>query len=45
MQASDASIVKQARHFLQPSGCGGTNIIPGRRKEQTPYRAELGGGT
>ena len=22
-------------------GCGGTNIIPGRRKEQTPYRAEL----
>jgi len=24
-------------------GCGGTNIIPGRRKEQTPYRAELGG--
>jgi len=24
-------------------GCGGTNIIPGRKKEQTPYRAELGG--
>jgi len=24
-------------------GCGGTNIIPGYRKEQTPYRAELGG--
>jgi hypothetical protein len=22
---------------------GGTNIIPGRIKEQTPYRAELGG--
>jgi len=24
-------------------GCGGTNIIPRRRKEQTPYQAELGG--
>jgi len=24
-------------------GCGGTNNISGRRKEQTPYRAELGG--